>query len=423
MTRRKRQIKLGVGFVTGRKNFRNLVKTYASNWHEHDLTNNINLEIHLFVAYDLKYSNTKASDYTKIEPEIIDLVDSITFISKNRIKTEKRRLIEQGLLNARETKLLFGDGYGKKRNAVVYFAKKAQMDYLIFLDDDEYPLAPIKTAENSVTWRGQSVVSTHLQYIDQAEITHGHHCGYISPIPQIQFNEQLTEADFRVFIESISNDIISWDSIKSKMANGGVTFADSSLLDNPRAVEVPEINGAKFISGSNLCLNLHHADRIAPFYNPPGARGEDTFLGTCLSKLKVLKVPTYTFHDGFLRYTHLLHGVLPGSLTPVTASSPAILTRFLRACIGWIRYKPLLLYITEKPNYEAKISQMRDSLARVVPKLCRYFGIEEFARIQSELEHYHKNVQRHYDAFTEARQAWEKVMKYIQQDDFMASAI
>ena len=39
-----------------------------------------------------------------------------------------------------------------------------------------------------------------------------------------------------------------------------------------------QINKAKFISGANLCINLTDAKRVFPFYNPPGARGEDTFL-------------------------------------------------------------------------------------------------------------------------------------------------
>ena len=57
----------------------------------------------------------------------------------------------------------------------------------------------------------------------------------------------------------------------------------------------------KFISGANLCFNLKNYKNFPPFYNPPGARGEDTFLSTCLSECSVRKVPCYTFHDGFSR--------------------------------------------------------------------------------------------------------------------------
>jgi hypothetical protein len=92
------------------------------------------------------------------------------------------------------------------------------------------------------------------------------------------------------------------------MKNGGVTYADTKILTSDTAEEVPEINHSKFISGANLCINLTNPDRVSPFYNPPGARGEDTFLSTCLSQRKVLRVPCYAFHDGFSAYHHLMDG-------------------------------------------------------------------------------------------------------------------
>ena len=58
----KKKINVGVGFVTGRKNFKNVVKTYVDNWDESELADNKKHALHLFVAYDLKYSSTKVSD-------------------------------------------------------------------------------------------------------------------------------------------------------------------------------------------------------------------------------------------------------------------------------------------------------------------------------------------------------------------------
>ena len=52
---------------------------------------------------------------------------------------------------------------------------------------------------------------------ENANVTIGYHCGYISPIPYIDFDERFTEEDMKEFIEVISNDIISWESIKEKM--------------------------------------------------------------------------------------------------------------------------------------------------------------------------------------------------------------
>ena len=41
----------------------------------------------------------------------------------------------------------------------------------------------------------------------------------------------------------------------------------------------------------------------------------------------------------------------------IKADTEKIVMRFYKACIGWIRYKPLLLYITEPTNYEKKIEE------------------------------------------------------------------
>lgn len=46
----KKKINVGVGFVTGRKNFKDLVKTYIHNWNEAGLVGSKRVALHLFVA-------------------------------------------------------------------------------------------------------------------------------------------------------------------------------------------------------------------------------------------------------------------------------------------------------------------------------------------------------------------------------------
>lgn len=407
-----KNIKVGIGFATGRKTFQRVLRTNIYNWQESGLVENIRISLNLFVAYDLNYNKTKTTDYTNIHPDLVEQIDSSTFIASIAIKEEIDYLIRENVINFNEARMIFGRGYAAKRNAVLYNAIKHHMDYLIFLDDDEYPMAVTNTRSTTI-WGGQHVLLTHLKHIMQADITHGHHCGYISPIPYMEFNDTLTEADFRSFIEAISNDIINWDTLKSVMENGGVTYADTKILTSNEAVEVPETNHAKFISGANLCINLTDPRRIFPFYNPPGARGEDTFLSTCLSERKVLKVPCYTFHDGFSTYNHLLEGVLPIRLKFIKADTEQIITRFYKACIGWIRYKPLLLYITQPDRYEEKIQEMREQLTVTLPKICAYFGQPDFMKVLSELEKYNRNVKKHYSEFRETQRIWAKIMEHF----------
>ena len=408
----KKKINVGVGFVTGRKNFKNVVKTYVDNWNESGLVDNKKYALHLFVAYDLKYKSTKVSDYKITDEEILDMVDSAYYLGNSSITTEAQYLVEKKVISLKEAKLIFGEGYAMKRNAVLYFALKNKMDYLIFLDDDEYPIATIKI-NDSIVWKGQEVLSTHINNIKNADMTHGHHCGYISPIPHLDFNDKLSEDEFRIFIESISNDIINWDSIKEKMNDGGVTYADLDIINSEITEVVEEINGMKFISGANLGFNLKNIDKLFPFYNPPGARGEDTFLSTCIGECNIRKIPCYTFHDGFSTYEHLLLGVLPNKLKAMRADSSVITKRFLKAWIGWIRYKPLLLYITQRDNYETEITKMKENLSNVIPKICNYFGNDEFKNILDELDFYDTHVEEHYKDFENTKLVWAKIIKFL----------
>ena len=413
---KKKNIKVGIGFATGRKSFQRVLRTYIYSFNESGLVENNSISLNLFIAYDLTYNKTKVTDYTNMHSDLVEQIDSSKFIGSSSIKEEIEYLNQENVIEPKEASLIFGKGYAAKRNAILYYAIKNKMDYLIFLDDDEYPLAVTNT-KNTAIWGGQHVLSTHLKYINQADITHGNHCGYISPIPHIKFNEKMTEIDFRNFIEAISNDIINWDTIMSVMNDGGVTYADTKILTSNDAYEIEETNRTKFISGANLCINLRDSSRVFPFYNPPGARGEDTFLSTCLSERKVLRVPCYTFHDGFSTYNSLLSGVLPTRLKFIEAENEKIIIRFYKACIGWIRYKPLLLFITQPDNYEQVIGEMREKLKETLPKICDYFQYPEFINVLTELDKYDRNVKRHFHKFKETQIVWEKIMDHFAKQE------
>lgn len=405
-------LNVAVGFVTGRKHFLNILLTHVNNWLEHGLVVNKNIRLHLMVAYDLKYAKTEVADYKNVSPEVASMIDSIRFYGKPVIEREKEELIKANILDEKETERLFGDGYAKKRNAILYFAIKRKMDRLIFLDDDEYPVAVMKNNHGQLIWMGQSVVGNHIKYSEDADITHGHHCGYISAIPYIRFNELLALSDFKKFISAVSNEIISWKSVKRNIIeNHGVTYADKRIITRQIKKEVQEKLGMKFISGANLCFNLARCgQKLPPFYNPPGARGEDTFMSTALTHLKVLKIPVYTFHDGFMHYKQLLMGNLPTTLQPVEADSAAVLKRFISVTIGWVRYKPLMIYITQRSEYETIISKMKSDLEQVIPKFNERFHTHQFSRILSELAFYDKNVKKHFQSFRSTRETWEKLM-------------
>jgi len=403
-------MKVAIGFATGRKAFQRVLRTYIRNWQEAGLVGDSRISLHLFVAYDLSYKHTRTRDYTPLPPDLAESIASVTTLDSGANNNAIERLVRMNLLSSEGALRLFGKGYAAQRNAILYDSIRKQMDCLLFLDDDEYPVA-VATTHKTLAWEGQHILANHLNHIAGADITHGYHCGYISPIPHMDFDGALSEADFRCFIEAISNDIVKWPTVKAVMANGGVTYAEPSILDSERPREVQEVDHCKFISGSNLCLNLTRVERVFPFYNPPGARGEDALLSTCLGERKVLRVPCYTFHDGFGTYSHLLHGVLPLRLKFIKADTEGVVERFLRACVGWARYKPLLLYISRPEEYAQLIAGIRDDLAATLPKLCAHFREPRFANILTELEKYHRDVERHRREFAEARSSWARIVE------------
>lgn len=408
-------IRFGIGFATGRKSFRKVLNAYIRTWifAKKKLPEDYTVSLNLFVAYDTAYSNTQSTDYTNLTQDIVDQFDQIIFLGAKNAQRSIEQLEQHNLFSKAELRSLFGSGYAGKRNAIVFAALEHRMDYLLFLDDDEYPLAVTKSHDVCL-WSGQQVILSHLAAIPDADYTNGHHCGYISPIPQIHFNDDFTEDDFRSFIGAISNDIINWDSMRQLMRSGGVTYASTEVLIKQETKEVQEINRCKFISGANLCINLTNPQRTFPFFNPPGARGEDTFLSTMLHERKVLEIPCYAFHDGFLNYRSILSGALPMELEPITAASQAIVNRFLAACTGWVRYKPLLTYITKPEAYEEEIMRMRRTLSNVLPKFDRYFQTSGFGAVLSELEEYHKNVRKHYVQYQLAQKTWDKLIKTLE---------
>jgi hypothetical protein len=106
-----------------------------------------------------------------------------------------------------------------------------------------------------------------------------------------------------------------------------------------------------------------------------------------------------------------MDGVLPLQLKPISADSEHIIERFYNACIGWVRYKPLFIYITQRDCFPEIMEEMKNKLTVTLPKICEYFGKPEFMNIIKELNAYEKNVEKHYDQFVQAQQLWKKIIK------------
>ena len=405
-----KEINFGIGFVTGRSNVCRIINSYYKDMLEQIQRYDEKVKITIFVLFDTVYQQTPREEFYNIEPEVYRNI-KIKYITPEDIKEEIKKLAVRNNMNLEDMEFFLGHGHAKGRNTVMYYAIKNKMDYLLFWDDDEYPVAVLKDNGRNV-WLKQDNILKHMGFMkkEKADVTIGYHCGYISPIPYIDFNEKFTEEDLKEFIEVISNDIISWESIREKMKNNnGVTYANKEIANGNGAYEIKSDGIGKWVAGSTLCLNLNNRDKIPAFYNPPLARGEDTFFSTLLGDSKIFRIPVYHFHDGFLKYTEIMSGVYPKCLRKINIKEERIKSRFLKAAIGWIKYKPLLLYIKDKEKYRSEIDDMVEKLQIIVPKLNTIFNDNCFTTLLEELEKYDRNVEKHYNDYKRTNEIWNQL--------------
>ena len=403
-------VRVGLGFVTGRPNVCKVINnTYEQLINQFKDTDK-KVKLTIFILFDLSYQYTTRVDFYGIMPYVYKDI-KIKYITPEDIEEEKKKLIARKNLTRADVDLFLGHGHAKGRNALMYCALKANMDYLLFWDDDEYPVACIKNEEtNEVIWKEQDNIAMHLKYIEDADVTIGHHCGYISPIPYVELGEDVNQENFKDYIEALGNEVVSWESIKEKFQkNNGITYAVPSIANGQGVYDLESDGIAKWVVGSTLCLNLKHIEKIPAFYNPVGARGEDTFFSTMLNDSRVVKVPVYHFHDGFLKYTNITRRKYPKTLRKIKSSEEQILQRFFNASRGWIRYKPLFEYVTNRDRYEEIMKTTRKKLENGIPEVNKLFGINQFDVLLEDIDIYHKNVKKHYNEYLKTNEIWTKL--------------
>lgn len=406
-----KEVNFGIGFITGRPNVCKIINSYAKYLTEQVQDLDFKVNITIFILFDLGYQFTTRTDFYGILPETYKYV-TIKYIIPEQIDEDKKILQSKYDLTEEEANLFIGKGYGKARNAILYHALKRKIDYLMFWDDDEYPLLALKDGAK-LKWEKQPTIREHLKYIVDSDITCGRRCGVMSPVPYVEYDEDFKEEDFKNFIDGVSNEAVYWDSVKKSRAKDSfLRYVDKDYyLENNTVKEINNTNKAPVIYGSNLCLNLNKLDKIAAFYNPPNARGEDTFFATSLfdRKTKVLSIPVYHFHDGFLKCTSLMQGRFPRKEFKIKLEDTSVEQRFYKACLGWVRYKPLYYYITDRKNYKTIIKDSINNLDKSVDKLSEQFETADFRNLIPELQVYDKLVEKHYEEYLEVNRIWDKL--------------
>ncbi len=414
----KKDINFGIGFITGRPNVCKIINSYAKYLVEQvqDLDYKVNFTI--YILFDLGYQFTTRTDFYGILPEVYKYIN-IKYITPEEIDEDKKVLISKYDISASDADLFLGKGYAKARNAILYNALKMKMDYLLFWDDDEYPLADMREG-NEITWVKQPTIRKHLESISKADITVGDRCGVMSPIPYIEYNDVLQEEDYKNFINGISNEVINWENVeKTRVKDGFLKYAEEDIaLAKIKPKKISKQGETPIIYGSNLCLNLKHIDKIPAFYNPPGARGEDSFFAcaTVDKNTEVVSIPAYHFHDGFLKFTGLMKEKFPKRPLKVELEDNGIEQRFYKATLGWIKYKPLYFYINDRENYKKIIEESIENLEKSVDKVSEQFETCDFRSLITEIKDYDKNVKKHYKEYLRTTEIWDELKAKIIQE-------
>lgn len=136
-------IEFGIGFVTGRPNVCKIINSYYENIIEQITNIDKQVNITIFILYDMEYQFTKRTDFYGIIPQVYKNI-RIKYITPEDIEEEKKKLISRQNFKKDEVDLILGHGHAKGRNTIMYFALKRKIDYLLFWDDDEYPIAVVK---------------------------------------------------------------------------------------------------------------------------------------------------------------------------------------------------------------------------------------------------------------------------------------
>ena len=410
-------VEFGIGFLTGRTNICNIINNCYKDMIEQLKKYQEEVHLTIFILYDLEYEHTERKDFYTLKDDVYKKIH-IKYITPEDIEEEKKILRSRYNLTRNEINLILGTGYAKARNAIMYFALKRNIEYLLFWDDDEYPYANIKGTKNNIIWKKQDNLLEHLNVIEYSDVTVGHRCGNMSPVPYVDFGENpINEQEFKEYIDAVSNESVSWDNIQKSMKHdNGIKFAETDITEGKDKIVLKYIGIKNWLLGSGICLNLTHLEKIPAFYNPPHARGEDAFFSTLLTEAKVVKVPTYHFHDSFLKYPEIVKGRFPKKFEKVSLDDAAIGERFLKASMGWIKYKPLLMYVMQRNTYLKDIEITKDKLRNSIEKINNTFPNNNFLCLLGILEKYDENVQKHYKEYLRTNDVWNRIKMKIQEE-------
>ncbi|TKJ17625.1 hypothetical protein CEE44_03785 [Candidatus Woesearchaeota archaeon B3_Woes] len=394
---------------SGRKFVNDLVSMLTEDLERFDHFDNY--EIHLIISYDPTFYNLKPTDF-RIEQETSSKFDSVTYLGPESYLDFSWVKTLPDVTDEAFSILFEPRGYCSQKNRAILDALLKGVEHILFLDDDEYFVAPFQNG-GMLDWVEQDVFGAHLQHNSDADITNGAHTGYFSPIPsdiEYSLEEEVRRTLGEIF--SIGNEVIDRETFIN--IRKSIIYGDDVFLRNGHH-EIPEKKGVRTLSGGNITLNASsiRSGKIPPYYNPYGARGEDAILGMQIPDLSILKIPVYTFHDPFQKYWQITQRQYPEEIEPIEVI-PGTIDRFCKACIGWIKYAPFLIQLTsqDEQEYRERIAAMEQPLKEIGSEINRQLNWKEFDQMAPILLAYDSRSRQDIQDLKIAKGAWAEIVQH-----------
>lgn len=400
-------MKIALTIPSGRPRVKQVVKSFIENAISYGYNPK---DFSVYLSIDTKYQNTKKEDF-KVDKETKSKLNKVEYIFEDERKKLGETIVKKYNTDPKTIKRLFiGRGYSKQRNSALFLAIKDNNDIAICIDDDEAPFIPVKRNNGEIEWRNLDFFGPHIkELISGTDITRGPYMGYQSPVPS-DFENDVPE-EIRIKLGEaleLGSDVIKRKSFFNLMNQ--IKYLDENEILNPiNSFIVEQGDYGKHIYAGNMGINLNsiRSGKIPIFYTPPNARGEDTIFALQLQNVIVKEVNSFIFHDPFDIYPKIFEGEFPENLRSIPVTE-ATKTRFINALIGWLKYAPILIYLTSENEIEQKrrINEMLNKIEEPTKELAKLFNRDELNDCLKILKKFHRNVNNHQNYLIEVQKEW-----------------
>jgi hypothetical protein len=360
-----------LGIVTrGGPNFFDVVHRLAES--NHDLP--LSLLIYKTKPFDCTLSPTLQASFRDIQ-----IVDDAYFCQTS-----------SGLDPAAHALFSHLDNVALWKSRMLFYAYGKGYDALILWDEDQYPI-----------WTDQSAAYFEplLQPLAAGyTIASAQRCGYLNGYP----------LDIHTKVEpQILATLEHCLTMSNEITYPGMFLApETGFVGHGQAFQ----GQAKWVEGkwiaSGECAYNLRKDVLPLFFQPPKARGEDTFFSTMLNDpAAIYHAPVAHFHDP--------HGVLlhrsVRKWDEITVEYPQGLeAKFVNLVKGWLSYAPLYLRL-EALDWKTKIGEIADALRTLRGPHRAFF--EQFQAYRARVEQDYENYQRLGDN-------WRTLITHLQKQEF-----